>query len=662
MTRVKFYGLSDLSIYFHLDRIKSIVEISETLEVDNLLDTLEIYNVLKFINNKIYPSSLTEMDVKTAKNRINKIINIYFCKLSKEDILQSFQYFFSSGELEENILKQTEKKELDKHSRTLFRDDFLECFEKYKLEKKISENNLHECIENYSIPVFYFLKSQYFIHEFPLLMKKTFLENPSNFELLLSNYSLDGSNYYIPSNITKDEMYQFCEMYIGYEFANLNYIRLIGHGINGLNELYIDAKLKLKARRRSAEIEKEMFNTESNLINKGSIVIYTDKEDYYQSKLNFKTLVDLKYLEKEHDPENLLEYIMYFDYFFTDNWILNLCSFLNLESSTLGRLFSGIHTKKYYEISPYFTNKNNLILLTFKVYQEKIKEISNSRIEELLAYFFSVYSKKNFDIDWLPLDFADETQKKHIQIKNLVTLEEQLRKQWKLYTEENEIDRELFELESTPSLNSLKSLLDKKYIYINEKNNNIKKILHLLFSDQSDLVYIDEEINAKDFIQLISKNKIKKSMFHNYQQPGVDFLINNKVISVNQDEEIFITKKQFTRILIFLNLYRFGVIHYYHWIQKLSIKEKLIEQQKEIDEMLEEGLLVKESTLFAKPEVDYLNYILNNSAFDNALGLRNKYSHGSVVEENEEDYLFILVILIVYAIKINEELMLSKNI
>lgn len=231
-----------------------------------------------------------------------------------------------------------------------------------------------------------------------------------------------------------------------------------------------------------------------------------------------------------------------------------------------------------------------------------------------------------------------------------------------MYTEENEIDRELFELESTPSLNSLKSLLDKKYIYINEKNNNIKKILHLLFSDQSDLVYIDEEINAKDFIQLISKNKIKKSMFHNYQQPGVDFLINNKVISVNQDEEIFITKKQFTRILIFLNLYRFGVIHYYHWIQKLSIKEKLIEQQKEIDEMLEEGLLVKESTLFAKPEVDYLNYILNNSAFDNALGLRNKYSHGSVVEENEEDYLFILVILIVYAIKINEELMLSKNI
>ncbi|MCU9767274.1 hypothetical protein N4803_00700, partial [Enterococcus faecalis] len=60
-------------------------------------------------------------------------------------------------------------------------------------------------------------------------------------------------------------------------------------------------------------------------------------------------------------------------------------------------------------------------------------------------------------------------------------------------------------------------------------------------------------------------------------------------------------------------------------------------------------------------EVDYLNYILNNSEFDNALGLRNKYSHGSIVEENETDYFYTLIILVIYVIKINEELVLNEG-
>lgn len=93
----------------------------------------------------------------------------------------------------------------------------------------------------------------------------------------------------------------------------------------------------------------------------------------------------------------------------------------------------------------------------------------------------------------------------------------------------------------------------------------------------------------------------------------------------------------------------------------MSIKTELKYQQQEIDEMIEEGLLIYENTLFAKPEVEYLNYILNNSEFDNALGLRNKYLHGSVVEENEIDYFYALIILVIYVIKINEELVLNED-
>ncbi|WYJ87285.1 hypothetical protein A5866_002380 [Enterococcus sp. 12C11_DIV0727] len=338
-----------------------------------------------------------------------------------------------------------------------------------------------------------------------------------------------------------------------------------------------------------------------------------------------------------------------------------MCSFPNLESSTLMRTLSGVHTKKNYETSFYFSNKNSLMLLSFKVYQDKLKELLNLRIEELIVYFFSNYSKEYFFIDWLSLDFASKSEKVHIQTKNLFTLEEQIRKQWKLYIDENEIDKELFELEATPRLNSLKSLLDRKYIYVNDKNVNIKRIMYLLFSDQSHITYINEELKGNDFVQLIVNNKIKKTDFRSYQQLNIDFLIDNDVISVDKEETIFTTEKQLFRILIISNIYKYGVIHYYHWNQKLSIKKGIEYQQQEIDEMIEEGLLIYENTLFAKPEVDYLNYILNNSEFDNSLGLRNKYSHGSIVEENETDYFYTLIILVVYVIKINEELVLNEE-
>lgn len=662
MGRIKFYSSSDLSIGYHLDRLKKLIESIEKLELNNILDTLEAYNILKFINNKSYPIYLSEKQIKEAKAKINKEINRFFREVSRESILEFLRYFFLSvdSDLDNNISEKIKIFSIDKHSNTLFRGDFLECFEKYKLDKKINEYDLSRCMEDYEIPISYFIRTQYFITEYPDLIKDKFLEKNSNFELFLANYIDSETKYFIPTNITKEEMYKFCEQYIEYEGANLNYIHLITQGIQGIQGLTIDAKLKLKSRKRYEQIEKEVFY-DKNRGNEQKITIYLEEESYNNAGDELKNLIDIHYLKKESSKENLLEYIMYFNDFFTDNWLLNLCSFPNLESSTIMRTLTGVHTKKNYEITFHFENKNLLILLSFKVYQNKLQEIFDIRIEDLIVYFFSNYSKEHFFIDWLSLDFASKSEKMHIQTKNLFTLEEQVRKQWELYINENEIDKELFELEATPRINSLKSLLDRKNIYINDKNENIQKIMYLLFSDQSHITYINEELKGDHFVQLLINNEIKKTDFHSYQQLNIDFLINNNIISVDEEENIFITQKQFLRISIISNIYYYGVIHYYHLNQKLSMKNSLEHQQQEINEMIEEGLLIYENTLFSKPEANYLNYILNDSEFDNALGLRNKYLHGSIVEENENNYLYILIILVVYVIKINEELTIKDN-
>ena len=56
---------------------------------------------------------------------------------------------------------------------------------------------------------------------------------------------------------------------------------------------------------------------------------------------------------------------------------------------------------------------------------------------------------------------------------------------------------------------------------------------------------------------------------------------------------------------------------------------------------------------------------MNNSKFDNSWGIRNKYQHGSPAYDSEEQYYFdssiSLLILIIYASKINEEIIYKKN-
>lgn len=128
-----------------------------------------------------------------------------------------------------------------------------------------------------------------------------------------------------------------------------------------------------------------------------------------------------------------------------------------------------------------------------------------------------------------------------------------------------------------------------------------------------------------------------------------------------KDDVICANKKQILRIAILSKLFDYGVIHYYNGIIKIYRKVDLKRQQHEIDEMLKEGLLAYKNTLFSKPESDYLNYILNDSEFDNALGIRNKYLHGSIFEDNIQDMMYGLIILTIYVIKINEELILREH-
>lgn len=623
-----------------------------------LTEIIEYHNLLKFLKDKDFSNIYSGKNVNEYIAKINKLLSTYFHNKTKNEIIADLKFMFDANNSEG--LQGNEKIII-----LNYQEDYLECFEKYNLSKKIDEKNLEETIQSLNIPAMILLRENYFNHKYPELMKKVFLSDARNIELLFDNYTDDyGKNkkkYYIPKNITKIEMYQLCQQYIENDITNSNYLKLIEQGIHDLTEMNIDGKLKLRAKEKIDKFEKaHFFNEDGTFINNGfsqKIVVHTRKEDYETEKSDMKVLIDIDWLKENHEPETLLNYLMHSEYFFTKNWILNLCSFPNFESSIFEKVF-GIKTKKHYEASYYFLLKSKTIQLCFQAFETFLKSELDTRIEDLIHFFFTEYSEVNHQIKWLGLDFTKVDEKISIQVKNLFTVEENIRKQWKLFVMENEIDRNLFEFENTPKIKDLKSLTDKKYIYTNTNNNEINRILQLLFSDQAGISYVDENLHEDIFIDLILKHSVNINMLNNYQKQSVDFLNNNNIISIDVNGFVYLDTRQHNRIMILLCLYTFGVIHYYHNIEGINtIKAQKIE----IDKMIAEGILTFENTLFSKPETDFLNYILNNSEFDNALALRNKYLHGSVTDDKYEDYLYTLIVLIVYVIKINDDLVLAEK-
>lgn len=87
--------------------------------------------------------------------------------------------------------------------------------------------------------------------------------------------------------------------------------------------------------------------------------------------------------------------------------------------------------------------------------------------------------------------------------------------------------------------------------------------------------------------------------------------------------------------------------------------------QIELDNLISEGLVVMQSSLFSKLEQDYFDYYLNNHKFHNGLQLRNKYIHGRQVlldeKQHKQNCLIGLKLFICIVLKINEEFCIATD-
>ena len=292
--------------------------------------------------------------------------------------------------------------------------------------------------------------------------------------------------------------------------------------------------------------------------------------------------------------------------------------------------------------------KDQSSLLQVHMYREFLRS-EGIDIEDVIAWFFTDYLKDEFGAEHLGFRPSSGSATYLEKCRHLFSEMESVLKQFRLYVENGELDLDLLSMTSEQlEYKQIPSIVPGKYVYLTD-HNDIRRIQHLLFSDQSHLGYIDAELNAGSLAKLLLGNRVTYDRFADHQKPGIDLLLSHGVL-VNDDSQVELANA--AQFLALRELWDNGAANYWHHSPA---------GRAAIDAMVADGWLERRSTLLTTSEADYINYFLNQSGPTGGPDLRNRYLHGSQADGDDKavhlhTYLIALRLLIALVIKLNDDL------
>lgn len=649
MERIKFYSINDMVSGENLIRIKEIVDNFDENKKDyNINDIIELYNITKYVDTECYKKyklNWSEDDISKIKDVIKKYkgtIARYIKSISNENITTKYM------EIKDDYYD--------------YREDFFELLEKYKVYENISECIFSELLHTPKVFLEYILRNKNMTYYHGNAIRERFYEDSEYAEIILDYYEAkhtgDIKTLYFPKELTTDDKEKIIKNYIDSENPNLNYLRLINN-IQNRNELSISDKTRLASIKKT-KIENDKLFSNNAGIEYGAEVRFSknqrDVVEFTKEKHIFKCSYDIRWIHENTDFNTLLNnFIHLFGYVDRQMRI----TLINKESE-LGTTekFWGVKSKNEYEIGMTFNIKNMLSILQIIAYYKELNKI-NIRLEDIIEWFFKTYLTEEFGIQNYFVKMPSKDSTYFEKCKSILPEIDYILKQFNLLVEDGIIDQELLEVSSTSILfESVKSLIDTKYIYGNDKSQEFNNICYYFFSDQCLLHYTEKYRNKRytSFYELLLKENVKANDYSGYSERLLNYVIDNGYVFIDSDDYIRVKDKRMITILN--DLYNNEVINY--WKYPLKYREKM-------DELIEKNMLLKGSTLFSKQEQDYFNFYLNQRSFNNTYDLRNKYLHGNKLKDDDENthynnYMLFLKLIILIIIKINDELCAKEEI
>ncbi|MDU1987059.1 MAG: hypothetical protein E6734_07075 [Veillonella dispar] len=625
--KIKYYDSSDLAYDYMIERaIQFVDQYGESPNFNNINLVLAAYNVYLLLTKAKLKSAYLHY-ASIAKTYI-KHCDIYFSNLNNDNIKCSH-----------NIPMQ------------LYQEDYWQLFNNtklyYSIDKKIVKFLLYKLTPSLTA----ILKHPQIVNVYSREITCYIIKNQYSILFILDYYFTynkeSTKKFILPKELTSKILLWLINKKLSSNNISPQYLRLIENSTN--STLIIPDKMKVKAKRCRKQIESEILSTNSSMISNMKIVFKNIDElikiDFQPPNLTIT--LDKSWIDENNHNDYLFAnlFIFYFicDINYRAKFIANKTDSTKLEdliSKPLGLndYFQPLLSRIQEDLAHLFIMSYDKLLLT-----------QNKRIEDLLKWFYTEFIAEEFHVHKFIFNSSSTNTTFIEKCRNLCSEIDSILKQYQLYYENNDIDRDLLEINSKPLLFSQLESYDKnKYAYI--VDTEYINSMNLLFSDQSYLNLITKLLDTnKTFISEIINPTIDLFLtdFDESQKKLIKKLQQQQLIILNQQNQIIAKKNN---IEVLKDFYENSCIcnkAYQKQLNKLNIECKYT------------------NSLFSTSEVDYLNFILNKKQFPNGHDLRNKYIHGSQ-SQNEisqlNDYYLLLMIHCFIALKIYDELANRKSI
>jgi len=627
---VKYYSDYDMSIGWYLEKAEKVINsFDENSSHDDINYILELYNISLLFDSQGRLNTWNDVYYCDLKSKVNKFIPIIAKYFHNLDILK-IKFFYNK------ISRQ-------------YQEDFWRLFSRFKVYEKVKNEEFTSILYEFNVSIYLLLIHQsivkYFDNEISDYMKHSKLTAVA----LIKHYLVQKEiKYYIPELLLLEDQLTIIENYINSEGANPNYLKLL-YESRSRKEFPIPDKIRLKAKRRCSEIFEKDSISESGFSYNLTVSFSDIKEAirvYDEDLLNYKVTYSRLWVKDNLDNATLLNNFIYlFEY--VDYHIRSTFPSKEYELGFLEK-FAGVKGIKRYNIGLAFNFKNMLSLMQIKLYCQVLSEF-DKRLENIFKWFFEEYLWNEFGVEGFNLSIPSENSTFLEKVRTVCSEIDSILSQFNVYIENGEIDRELLEISrNSPLIEDIPSFFERKYGYIEDRE--LLNISEYLFSDQSQLGYIENKASYSNFEELIVNENVLISDFPAYNRDLITSLIEKNIIYKNEQGYIRF-EEDITRIIKDFYYNKVICINYY-------------KNSPVLDSLILNGKIICESKLFSRQEQEYLNFLLNDRLFDNGPALRNKYSHGKNpinLEDHEKDYFQILKVITLIIIKINEEFCLRDD-
>jgi hypothetical protein len=632
--RIKFYGPGDLANHVIAEEAVALLRAqSGKATIVSLSDALEIHNALEFERHDIVPSVLAPEERATLSSQA-------------QTIRGQLARFFAT----------IDDTNVDEHLAGFDREyvqDLLQLIDRFKLARNVGGQGLFDALVRAGVPLWAMLGNKSFVNAHDKRLRATLLSDSRYGELLVRSRLLKSSSdtYFMPASLSPDDSQRILKSYIDSESPHLNYIEAIAIAHDNA-ATGTTPKVRLAAQRRLVELTEALFADKSNTVRGSSYAlgIDPDQEEPRQDRVErtgdrrlYQRTFGGQYLKSSMGPDQILANFAAIVGYSEERGLLAFPSFRSQLGVLEGLRVTG---KDTYPRGGMHGHRDSLTILGTEAYYDFLQE-EGTEVEDVIAGYFRDYIPEVFGVSGF--DFAPSTASSKFleRCRHLCAEMESIAKQFALYCEDGEIDRQLLEMTSAPrTWAKIPSLVKRKYL-VKSASEECDTALRLLFSDQSMINFINKDLQARSFVQLILGNQVKYENLHHYQTKPVDWLVSAGLVSLDDG---IIGFSSLPKILVLrdINTYETGPFGHYE-LEKAAAED-----------LARNGWLDFSSTLLSSAEASYFNFFLNKSEFADGHDLRNRYLHGTNPNPRDEAahrkaYMQLLRLTVALVLKVQDD-------